>query len=360
MSNTLAQNTTLRILLSLAAFVIIIAGMRAAEEIIAPFLLSIFFTIMFAPPLMWLQDKNIPTAIALGLVISCIILVQLTFFSLVSASLQDFSQALPSYEARLTHNTNALNQRLHGYGIDMSENVIGNYFNPETIIDLVAKGLGSVGSVLSNTFLILLLVIFMLLEAASFPTKLRLIFKKPDVSLAKLSHVVQKIKRYIAIKTVMSLITGLLITFWLMILGVDYALLFGVLAFFLNYVPNIGSLIAAIPAVLLASLQLGGWFAVYTAMGYVLVNNVLGNMIEPRIMGRTLGLSTLVVFLSLLFWGWVLGAVGMLLSIPLTMTAKLILETSDNTRWLAILLESDTEAQETLEKEKAENLKPAQ
>jgi predicted PurR-regulated permease PerM len=127
------------------------------------------------------------------------------------------------------------------------------------------------------------------------------------------------------------------------VLGVDHFLLWSVLAFLLNYIPNIGSMIAAVPAVLLALVQLGAPTAGLVALGYVLSNAIMGNVIEPKYMGRGLGLSTLVVFLSLIFWGWLLGTVGMLLSVPLTMIVKIALESSQDTRWVALLLASDDE-----------------
>ena len=137
-----------------------------------------------------------------------------------------------------------------------------------------------------------------------------------------------------------SLATGVLVAAWLRIVGVDYALLWGLLAFLLNYIPSIGSFIAAVPAVMLAFLQLGPGDGIVTAIGYLVINTVIGNFIEPRVMGEGMGLSTLVVFLSLIFWGWVLGPVGMLLSVPLTMIMKIALEASDETRWIAVLLGS--------------------
>jgi predicted PurR-regulated permease PerM len=161
-------------------------------------------------------------------------------------------------------------------------------------------------------------------------------------------QIIQDIKQYISIKTSMSLLTGAIIAVWLKFLGVDYPLLWGLLAFFFNYVPNIGSIIAAVPAVLLAFIQIDPAHAAYAAAGYLVVNGVIGNLIEPRIMGRGLGLSTLVVFLSLMFWGWVLGPVGMLLSVPLTMIGKIALESSNETRPLAILLGSESSAEEIL------------
>jgi AI-2 transport protein TqsA len=125
----------------------------------------------------------------------------------------------------------------------------------------------------------------------------------------------------------------------LSLIGVDFAPTWGLLAFLLNFIPNIGSIIAAVPAILLALIQLGLPSALLTLLGYLVVNITIGNFLEPRVMGRSLGLSTLVVFLSLLFWGWVLGPIGMVLSVPLTMTAKIALAVNEDTRWLAVLLE---------------------
>jgi predicted PurR-regulated permease PerM len=141
-----------------------------------------------------------------------------------------------------------------------------------------------------------------------------------------------------AIKTWISIATGVLVAVWLKLIGVDFPLLWGVLAFVLNYIPNIGSFISAVPAVLLAVIQLGMVQASIAALGYAVVNIVMGSVVEPRFMGRGLGLSTLVVFLSLVFWGWVLGPVGMLLSVPLTITAKMALESREESRWAAVLL----------------------
>jgi predicted PurR-regulated permease PerM len=144
--------------------------------------------------------------------------------------------------------------------------------------------------------------------------------------------------RYLAIKSVASLGTGALSAIWLAILGVDYPLLWGLFAFLLNYVPNIGSIIAAVPTVLFTFVQLGPASAAWAALAYTVVNVTVGSIIEPRFMGRGLGLSTLVVFVSLVFWGWILGPVGMFLSVPLTMTAKIALDSDDGTRWMAVLL----------------------
>jgi predicted PurR-regulated permease PerM len=135
------------------------------------------------------------------------------------------------------------------------------------------------------------------------------------------------------------------------VVGVDFPVLWGVLAFFLNYVPNIGSIVAAIPPTLLALLGLGGGASFAILTGYVVINNVLGNIVEPRVMGQGLGLSPFAVLLSLVFWGWVLGPIGMLLSIPLTMAVKIAMESGDQTRWIAVLLGPGAAAAESATKE---------
>jgi len=146
----------------------------------------------------------------------------------------------------------------------------------------------------------------------------------------------------LVIKTLISAAEALAIWLWLLILGVDYPLLWGTLVFLLNYVPNIGSLIAALPVVLLALVQLGVGSALLTVLGFVIVNIILGNLIEPKVMGKGLSLSTLVVFLSMVFWGWVLGPIGMILSVPMTSLVKIALESYKDTRGVAIMLGSDT------------------
>jgi AI-2 transport protein TqsA len=147
------------------------------------------------------------------------------------------------------------------------------------------------------------------------------------------------VNRYMGLKALFSLATGVCVWILLAIIGVEFAGTWGLLAFFLNFIPAIGSFIAAIPAILWALIQLGLAPALLTALAYLVVNSLIGNLLEPRFMGRKLGLSTLVVFLSLIFWGWVLGPVGMLLSVPLTMIAKIALATDEDSRWIAVMLE---------------------
>jgi predicted PurR-regulated permease PerM len=205
-------------------------------------------------------------------------------------------------------------------------------------MDMTARLLTGVGAALSNIVLILLTVTFILLEASSFPVKIRAVLGAPEAVFPEYMRFVETVKRYMVIQTGISLATGILVWGWLAILGVDFPVLWGLLAFLLNYIPNLGSIIAAIPAVLLALVQLGVGRAALAAAGYVLINFIIGNFIQPRLLGRGLGLSTLVVFLSLIFWGSLLGYIGMVLSIPMTMAFKIAFESTESTRWIAVLL----------------------
>ena len=179
---------------------------------------------------------------------------------------------------------------------------------------------------------------FTLLEAAGFSNKIKIAFKNSEKSISNFHTFSENMNKYLSIKTIVSMITGLLIYTLLMIVGIDHAVMWGLVAFFLNYIPNIGSIIASIPAIIIAFIQFNFFYAVIVALIYLVVNIVMGSIIEPKYLGKELGLSTLIIFLSLIFWGWLLGPVGMLLSVPLTMIMKIALESNNDTKWIAIML----------------------
>lgn len=329
-------------ILILAALVIIAAGLKSSQDLMVPFLLAAFIATIAATPMFWLQRKGIPEAFSLPAVMIAMIFIVVLLGALVAQSASAFSAKLPFYQERLLFLQSEfiaivepLIQPL-GIRIDI-QSILAN-FSPNSALELAATTLARLGGVLSNSFLIILTVIFILAEAASFPRKLSDILKNPDRDLPHFAKFAENVNRYIAIKTSVSVITGVIVTTFLWILGVDFPILWGLLAFLLNYVPTIGSIIAAVPPLLLALIQIGPGAAGIVAIGFLTINVVMGNAIEPRFMGKGLGLSTLVVFLSLVVWGWVLGPVGMLLSVPLTMTVKIGLEANPNTQWFAHML----------------------
>lgn len=338
MSDQVAWARGSRFLLTAAAFVVFVAGMREAAAFIVPFLLAIFIAIICAPAVFWLTRRKVPTFLAVLLVMLGIVAVGMLLGALVGTSVDTFIANQPLYQQRLKEEAATLLALLTHFGIDIPKQQFLDLVDPGAAMRMATSMLTSFGGILTNMFLILLTVVFMLFEAAGFPAKLRAAFANSELPQDYMNKVAAGIKRYLAMKTLVSLGTGITVYAWVALLGVDFPILWGLLAFLLNYVPNIGSIIAAVPAVLLAFIQFGGIRALIVAGGYILINVIFGNIIETKVMGRGLGLSTLVVFISLVFWGWILGPVGMLLSVPLTMTVKIALESGEDTRWIAVLL----------------------
>jgi len=325
------------------AIVIALAGIKMAGPIVVPFLLSLFVAIICNPAINFLASHKLPRGIAITLVIIFIFLVFIVLGGVIGSAVNGFRAALPSYEAQLANELNWIINWMASHNISLSMDEIRGYFDPSKVMGLVTTTLSGFSSVLGNVFLLLLTVVFMLSEGQSFVKKLHVAFGNSEKTDQSIDHFLNMVNRYMAIKTAISLVTGLIIGFVLWLMGVDFFVLWALLAFLLNYIPNIGSIIAAVPAVILTFLQLGFVPAGFVIVLFVAVNMVMGSVVEPKFMGRSLGLSTLVVFLSLIFWGWLLGMVGMLLSVPLTMIFKIALENSHDGRWFAILLSSDEE-----------------
>jgi predicted PurR-regulated permease PerM len=427
-----------------AAFVIVVAGMRAAEAILNPLLLAIFLSIITAPAYFQLLKRGVSNWLALLTVVSGLSIVVIAVVFIVMGSIAGFTSNAEHYRQRLTEEQRRIESSIsamvpeswkpkqrdrnsdqvpgsppsietivpddvspqktsfadadvttpargsentpltetqqsdtdsiaatkadatdgppadsipvapaaplgsslgfpgptiqvpqteQGYLDQMKEQ-----FSLATAISLATSIAGSIGQLLSNAFLILLIVIFILLEAGTFGKKLAAAVQRTEETQRRAEEIIGSVQHYIVIKTWVSLATGLLVTAWLWWWGVSHSPLWGLLAFLFNYIPNVGSIIAAVPAVLIAWLEVGALPAVAIAVGFAVINGAIGNFIEPRLMGKSLGLSALVIFFSMLFWGWVLGPIGMLLSVPLTMAARIAMDGFDDTRWLATLM----------------------
>jgi len=328
----------MRFLISTAALVIIIAGINLAQSIVVLFLVSFFMAILATPPLLWLKSKRIPSGFAVLIVMSAMIIVLLLIGAQIGSSFSNFSDELPLLQSKIREQIVKLSVLLTSNGIAAPKHVLLEYVNSEAIMEFTTDVLTGFSSVLSNLILILLTVTFILLEVSSFPTKLRTILGDPEQAFPQFTLFLIDMKRYMVIKTIINMIAAIILGIWMYILGVPYPVLWGFLAFLLHYIPNIGSIIAAIPPVLLAFVELGMGSALLVVLGNVVIGFIVGNVVEPRLMGRKLGLSTLVVFLSLIFWGSLLGLIGAILCIPLTMTMKFVFENIESTRWIAVLL----------------------
>jgi predicted PurR-regulated permease PerM len=323
--------------------------------LLVPFLLAIFFALITIRPMLWLQAHRIPSALAALIVVIALMFFLIVVGSVVGTSIAAFTAAIPSYQAQL----DALMQG----GLDfiarfvndeVSVASIGELIDPGRAMGMAATLLNALRGVLTNTFLILFTMVFILLEVSSVEVKVLAAFGRSTESFHRPKIFIQNLGRYLGIKTLVSMVTGLIIGVMTWSIGLDFPLLWGMLAFILNYIPTIGSIIAAVPATLLALIQLGPAAASTTAAGFLAVNMIFGNMVEPRLMGYGVGISPLVVFIGLVFWGWVFGPVGMLLSVPLSMTLKLALESDDRTKWMAILIGSERDAEYALQKRASE------
>ncbi len=340
MDALLKERSYHRVLLSIACLVIIIAGMREASAIIVPFLLSIFIAIMCGLPFNWMRNRGVPSFIAIFIIIAVIVGMVFGMGAYIASSVDDFLQQLPLYQKRIHVLLVMIIKWLRHFRIYISERMILQYFDPGSIMDMVANILSSLGSALTYAILIMFTVFFILIEASIF-TKKVFMNNTSEKSLKTLDRILMSMEKYIALKTWISLATGLLVMVLLLTLEVNYAILWGVVAFLLNYIPNIGPFIAAIPPILLSLVDQGLGTASIVTIGFVIIKSIMGDILEPMVMGKGLSLSMLVVFLSLVFWGWVLGPVGMLLSVPLTMAIKISCESFPSTRWIANLLSSD-------------------
>ncbi|MFW2403709.1 MAG: AI-2E family transporter [Gammaproteobacteria bacterium] len=338
-------------LIYVAAFVVVVYGMQAAKVLLVPFLLASFIGLMTIRPMLWLQSKRVPAMVAALIIVTTIVLVLTILMTIVGTSLAEFTRALPSYQARLDLIVKGffefLAERLDDdYAIEGLRDII----DPGWAMNVVATTLNAVREIFTNVLLIVLTIVFILLEASSLPTKISVALGTD--SFASRETFLDNLGRYLGIKTLVSMMTGVCAGLLTWAIGLDFPLLWAMVAFLMNFIPTIGSILAAIPAVLLAVVQLGFGAAFGTLIGYLVINVAFGNLLEPRMMGRGVGISPLIVFIGIFFWGWVFGPVGMLLSVPLTMSVKMSLEGDDRTRWVAILLGSERDAEYALEKQR--------
>ncbi len=324
-------------LLVTAAIVIILAGVKLSSVIIVPFLLALFLTTILSPLFLWLKKIGLGEMFSLVIIALILSFLISSFAILVGNSVQDFTENIPTYEIKLKSDLGELLERVNSFGIHIPKEDILNLFQTDSLMRYIATTLKSFGSLLTNSFMIILIVIFMLLEISQFAYKVK---QTNSNSLIQLTQISDNIKHYILLKALTSAATGIIITIILKMVGIHYAILWGLMAFMLNFIPNIGSIIAAVPAILMAIIQFNFTTATMVAVAYLIINIIIGSIIEPKILGKGLGLSTLIVFLSLIFWGWILGPAGMILSVPLTIMIKIALNNQENTRWVATMLGS--------------------
>lgn len=328
----------LHILLKMAALVIILAGIHAAADIIVQLLLALFFAIVLNPLVTWFIRRGVKRPMAITIVVIVMMIVLTALFAVLATSLNDFIALLPKYSNELTAKVIYLQRQVPLLNLHISPELMLRRMDSEKVMTFATTLMTQLSGAMASVVLLVMTVVFMLFEVRHVPYKLRFALSNPQIHIAGLHRALKGVSHYLALKTLISLWTGAIIWLGLLLMGVQFALMWGVLAFLLNYIPNIGSVLSAVPPMFQALLFNGMYEFVMVGALFLVVHMVLGNMVEPRMMGHRLGMSTMVVFLSLLIWGWLLGPVGMLLSVPLTSVCKIWMETTKGGNKLAILL----------------------
>lgn len=325
-------------LVSLAAVIVIVAGIAAAQSIIVHLMVALFLSVISYGIYSRLERWGVPSVGAMILVILLIVGLTVSLVFLVKTTIDQFGSTLMQYQGRFSAWQADIKTWLHDLGIPFEDQMLDQYLNLNRGVQLFTSLLNALGSTLSSASLVIAMVIFILMEAAQFTDKLRSAFRNPEPIIGFIDEFNDAIERYFSIKTLINVGSGVFIAVWTAVFGVQFALLWGMLTFLLSYIPYFGSVIAAVPPILIAGLTAGWVTALVVALGFLVMGLLLGNYLEPRIFGQGMGLSILVVFLSMLFWGWILGPIGMIFTVPLTVALKIGFESSPRTRWIALLL----------------------
>jgi len=341
--NTSDQASSLfRFLLGAAAFAILILAIRMGASFWNPILLALVLAITIAPALGWLQGKGLPAWLALLIVVLLVIVLLVALVLVLGAGINALVQTIPTYQANVAEQKAVLEAWLADRGIDTSNILSLNVFNPEKLFAVAGAALGEVLDGLSSAVFVLLVTAFLLAQAAGFSGRLHSPRLEADHPvLVRAAELNQQIRAYMSITTYAGVFVGAINAVFLLILGVDFPVLWGILSWLLSYIPTLGFWLAMIPPLLLALLEFGWLKALIVFVGYVLINFLGDNILKPKLFGEELNMAPVITIVSLFFWVWVLGGVGALLAIPLTLAVnKLILESSEETRWLVDLVGS--------------------
>ena len=327
-----------RLLLTLAAAVAVLAGMRVAAPVIGPVFIALLITIAWSPGSNWLRARGWPPAVAAltGIVLGVIGIV--LFVALVWSSVTQLQVKLPEYQPRVAALSDAIAERLDDLPFDASRIFSSGALSAGALVGYALQLVRSLTEAAGNVAVLILLMAFMMIEAVRYPQKLRDALGASSAAVERANLFGASMRSYVVINSIFGLIAAVANTLLLLALGVDFAVLWGVVSFLLSFVPNVGFVIALVPPALLALVQFGAGRAALVVAGYVVINFIVDNVVKPRFVGESLDLAPIVVVISLIFWGWLLGPVGALLAVPLSIGARFLFESFDESRWLAHLM----------------------
>ncbi|MBK8039893.1 MAG: AI-2E family transporter [Verrucomicrobiaceae bacterium] len=340
-----------QVVVTLASLFIVLAGMKLAANLLLPIVYAFFLAVLSYPLARWLHRHRFPMPVALGVTMFVNLAVVAGLITIAVRLMVSFAAYLPRYVKGLNSKLGEMALWLEGKGVSGVKAEVDHLFDWNTVVEWstqenVMRGLGAalgstfgaVSTVFVGLIMILLIMMFMLMEAHGTHTRLQAVKLSGGPDFSGLMRSADDIQKYLGVKTLISALTGLLAGILCWLFGLQYPLLWAILAFVCNFIPAVGSTAASIPAIAEALVQNGPMHAVVVAVGYGGINFCLDNFVQPHLLGNRFGISPLVVILSVIFWGWLWGPLGMFLAVPLTMVMKVILDNTDEFRWLSVAM----------------------
>ena len=335
LTSTLRQPSFVRVILVLAATVVVLVGIRLGAPIINPILFAVVLSLLFSPLYSWLR-RRLPTGLALLIMLVILSILFVALFFILGASISKFSERVAFYTTQLNGQLDSLDALLERSGLSNVD--VRDVVKPSALAGALGVVLSGIAGFLSDLFLILMIMLFLLGEGPAMMNRLRASVSENNQQVERLTAVGQNVVLQFGLRAIVNLVTGAGVTVMLFLLGVDFPLLWGILTFFLSFVPYIGLVLAVAPAVVLALAEFGVTRAVLVIAGVVVINILAENVLSPMMMGRGLNISPTIVFLSFIFWAWLLGGPGAFLALPLTLFVAVMFDTFPETRWLASLI----------------------
>ena len=329
----LRRPSFLRVMLLLAATVVVFTGMRLAAPILDPILFAVVLALLFSPIYAWLRRRNIPTPLALVIMLVGLTLLFAAIGGILGVSIARFSGEIGSYASKLNDQLGSIQDLTKGLGVTKAD--LHKALSPNALTGAIGAVLAGVADFLSDLFLILVIVLFLLAEGPAMMNRLRASTGAEHPQVARLTVFGHSVVRQLGLRAIVNLATAAGVTVLLLVLRVDFPLMWGILAFFLSFIPWIGLPLAVAPAVVLALAEHGLTSAILVIVGVIVINVLAENALSPMLMGRGLSISPTVLFIGFIFWAWLLGGPGAFLAAPLTIFLILMLETFPETRWLA-------------------------
>ena len=332
-TTALRQPSFLRVMLLLAALVVVFVGMRLAAPILNPIFFSVVLALLFSPIYAWVRRRGVPTPLALVIMLVGLTILFLGIAGIMGISIARFSGDIGSYTGKLNDQLDNIQSLTKSLGVSQAD--LHKALSPSALTGAIGAILSGVADFLSNLFLILIIVLFLLAEGPAMMNRLRASTTTDHPQVERLTVFGHSVIRQLGLRAIVNLATAAGVTILLLVLRVDFPLMWGVLAFFLSFIPWIGLPLAVAPAVVLALAEHGLTSALLVIAGVIVINILAENALSPMLMGRGLSISPTVLFLGFIFWAWLLGGPGAFLAAPLTIFLILMLETFPETRWLA-------------------------